>query len=286
MIKYLLRFFIFLCPFLLSFTLLYANELPTTLLFLNDELTPLTTPTIQTKDQIYIPLRNVGEQLKFNIAFDSVENTISVSYKEDTFIYKSKQGTQTFNNTPISLDIFMRNNITYVDSKAFFTLFGFNVDYDQTLFISTYLGKTLLDFDYLDKPIWVDSYDDIPVTSILINETKPAVYYSNGYFGTKIIEGFYEGENLFVSFSPYTLISCPPKYNTLSNPYIINFDSSAIILPLAPNFSFDYLTTPDNYIHSSNLSLFYSKLDRGEIYLAEVSISNGQITSLKQLYTP
>lgn len=286
MIKYLLRFFIFLCPFLLSCTLLYANELPTTLLFLNDELTPLTTPTIQTKDQIYIPLRSVGEKLNFNITFDSVENTIGVSYKDDTFIYKSKQGTQTFNNTSISLDVFMRNNITYVDAKAFFTLFGFNVDYDQTLFISTYLGKTLLDFDYLDKPIWVDSYDDIPVISILINETKPAIYYSNGYFGTKIIEGFYEGENLFVSFSPYTLIPCPPKYNTLSNPYIINFDSSSLILPLAPNFSYDYLTTPDNYIHSSDLYLFYSKLDRGEIYLAEVSISNGQITSLKQLYTP
>lgn len=283
--KYLLRFFIFLCPLLLSFTLVYANETPDPLLFLSDELTPLTT-SIQTKDQIYIPLRAVGELLDFNISFDPEERIISASYKGDTFIYKSKLNSQTFNNTPISLDIFIHNNITYVDTKVFFPLFGFSVDYDQTLFISTYLGQILLEFDYLDKPILVDSYDDIPVTSILINETKPAIYYSDGYFGTKIVEGFYEGENLFVTFSPYTLIPCPPDYNTLSNPYIINFDHVALTLPLAPDFSYDYLISPDNYIHSSDLSLFYSKLDRGEIYLAEISTSNGQITALKQLYTP
>ena len=284
--KYLLRFFMFLFPFLLSFTFIYANETPDSLLFLDDELTPLATPSIQTQNQIYIPLRAVGELLNFNISFDPVENIISASHKGDTFIYYPKQDTQTFNNSPISIDLFIRNNLTYVDGKAFFPLFGFGVDYDQTLFISTYLGQTLLEFDYLDEPLLVDLYDDIPVTSILINETKPAISYCEGNFGTKIIEGFYEGETPFVTFSPYTLIPCPPEYSTLSNPYIINFDNISLSLPLASNFEYNYLLSPDTYINSKDLSLFDFKLDRGEIYLAEITTSNGEITSLKQLYTP
>lgn len=284
--KCLLRFSTFLLTLLFILPLTYATPSKSPLLFINDQLTSITSPIIETRDQIYVSLRAISECLDLDLSFDDLTHTVNVQYENNIFTYSLKDTCSYFNTQPISLDTFIQEGRIYIDALPFFPLFGFDVDYDQSLFISTYLGQELLDLPYLPEPMLIDIYDDVPVTSVLINQIKPANSYCEGTFGGRIIDGFYENETLFISFIPYTLIPCPDEYNTLSTPCIINFDNQALCLPVAPTFEYTYLADPDLPIKSRDLDLLYKKLLRGEIYLSELTTSNASISSLKQLYTP
>ena len=286
MSKYLLRFSTFLLALLLILPLTHAAPSKEPILFINDQLTPLASPIIETPNQVYVPLRAISECLNLDLSFNEVTHAVTIWYENNIFTYSLKDSCASLNNHPIALDTFVKEGRIYVDALYFFPLLGFDIDYDQSLFISTYLGQELLDLEYLSAPILIDLYDDVPVTSVLINKIEPANYYRQGTFGAKIIDGFYENDTLFISFIPYTLIPCPDEYNTLSIPYIINFDPQALCLPVDSNFEYTYLTDPDISIKSRDLDLLYKKLIRGEIYLSELTTSDASITSLKQLYTP
>lgn len=270
---------------LASTTMLYASDTPTELLFINNEVVPLCAPIILKDEHVYLPLRDTSHFMNFEVEFDDKLQIVTASYNEDQFIYNIKQSSAFFNDTPIDLSIFIENNLTYVEGKSFFSLFGFNVDYDYSLFISKYLGQELLDLEYLSDPIYIDIYDDISVTSVFINTVLPGEYYTHGTHTVSITDSFYENETLFLTFNPYTLISPPKGYNTLDSQYVINHSPQQFSLPVHEFFTYDYLVSPYTLSQTTFLTKVDSDIHSGALNLATLTIQDGKVINITAIYT-
>lgn len=255
MLRATLRLLTLLFILLTSTTVLYAAELPTELLFINDELTEFSQPIKVIEDTYYVPLRACGEYLDFQVTFDQLLQTITLSKNEVQHIYEIK-------NNPT---LFVSQGVSYIEASSFFSLLGFELDYDYSLFISNYEGQESIDLPYLSDPVLIDVYDEIPVTSLLVNTSPAGEYYSNSVLTASILTSFYDKGQVYLTFTPYTLIHAPEGYSTLDMPYIINYCSQYFSLTVSEPLSSVLLNTPN---------------------FATLQLENAVVTAIDPIYMP
>lgn len=255
MFRGILRLLTLLFVLLTSSTILYAADKPTELLFINDELVQLCEPIKVVEDVYYVPLRALGEYLDFQVDFDESLQTITLSKNESYYTFT------------ISVDptLFVTEGVSYIDAESFFSLLGLDLDYDYSLFVSHYIGQESLDLPYLAEPIVIDAYDDIAVTSLLVNDTPAGECYTNGVFTTSILTSFYEKGQVFLTFNPYTLINIPEGYSTPDMPYMMNYSTQYFSLPVADHL-YAVLLDPPSF--------------------ATLELQNAVVTSIEPLYMP
>ncbi|MGL4797803.1 MAG: stalk domain-containing protein [Cellulosilyticaceae bacterium] len=286
-----IKFKHFILLFVLCFmpTYLSAQTLPTELVFFDNVPSSLTHQPLIKDDTMYAQLRDIAALLSLEVSYNPTTSEASASNGSDTFIFNTTSGTSSFNDASIFEDTpaFLLDNRTWIPIVSFADSFSFIAKDQSELFIVEYLGKETIALDYMDEPLVIDQYDYTPVNTVLINTPIAAETYTDGTFSVCIQSISSSDNQATLTFVPFTYVDYPKDYSLIGDPYLRNFSPLTLKLPTASVVDYSYLTyEPDTFslTHTTNPSKLYDDINEGILYLATITVTNGTITAIEQLY--
>lgn len=269
----------------------YSTTLETHLIFYNDLPLSTNTPILSHNQDLYVNLRQLASQLNLHVFYNKDTRTASVSSALSTFTYHLDTQKSYLNNQPTltNQSPLLIDNLTYVPAKAFASLFSFHTAFSEELFIINKAGQEIVDLDYLTQPLTIDTYDYIPVTTLLINDATSADLYTNSSYSAAIRDIYVENNITYLTLQPFTEVQYPAEYSTLTDLLLLNFSPTLINLPLSQNTPYSYLTYNPNIFSTettSDSTVLLEHIKTHQVYLIDVITKNGSITSIQQIYTP
>lgn len=269
----------------------YAKDLSQTLLFMNDSPVTLKHNPMMKGEKMYVHLRDLCALLSLPIDYDAISKEAIITGPEGTFTYNLATMKSFFNDMEVLNDSppFVLDQATWVPVIPFVQFFSFSADPNEELLIETYMGKEKLILDYLSEPLYIDVYDYTSVSSTFINQSIAADAYLNGKFSTRISGATMTNSQVTLTFNPFTEVHYPEDYTLIGDDRLLNFSNNTLTLPVSPSMVYTYLTyEPDTFSTATTTDLadLWQSVKDDQLYLADLTIVDGVIIAIKQLYVP